>query len=239
MKTNVTMLSTDRNLFGTIIRHETKTGFMCLSDLQEAYTQKRVKENWSEKRIDHILNYKYTHERIYYILKEQGLINTPVAGFIEEVESEGIATTLKKYSVYRVSGARHTKTVWCNPYIFVLIGLELSPEFYGKMVVWLTDKLIINRIEAGDLHNDLTKAVSAIPNVDYVKLAMACNLIVFKRHETGIRNTASKDELKELNKLQSRVAILIEEGLLGNFEDTLKYLRLQYNKKYYANKGID
>ena len=57
MKTNIIMTSEqDRNLFGVTIRQETKTGFLNVSDLQEAYTRKRIQEGWSEKRIDHILN---------------------------------------------------------------------------------------------------------------------------------------------------------------------------------------
>ena len=55
METNVTLKSKDRELFGVVIRQETKTGFLNLSDLQEAYTRKRIAEGWSEKRIDNIL----------------------------------------------------------------------------------------------------------------------------------------------------------------------------------------
>ncbi len=84
MKSNVVMKSEqDRNLFDYTIRQETKTGFMNLSDLSEAYTRKRIVEGWSEKRIDNIFNYKDNHERIYYILKNQGVINTSWKGFIE------------------------------------------------------------------------------------------------------------------------------------------------------------
>ena len=46
MKTNVTMISEkDRNLFGVTIRQETQNGFLCLTDLQEAYVHTRVENN--------------------------------------------------------------------------------------------------------------------------------------------------------------------------------------------------
>ena len=54
MKTNVTMVSKDRELFGVIIKQDTKTSFMSLTDLQEAYTKKRVEMGWNEKRIENI-----------------------------------------------------------------------------------------------------------------------------------------------------------------------------------------
>ena len=79
MKTNVTMVSKDRELFGVIIKQDTKTSFMSLTDLQEAYTRKRIEMGWNEKRIENILSNKETAERIYYILEKQGY--TIEAGF--------------------------------------------------------------------------------------------------------------------------------------------------------------
>ena len=43
MKTNVTMQSEkDRELFGVIIRQNTKDSMLSLTDLQEAYTRARI-----------------------------------------------------------------------------------------------------------------------------------------------------------------------------------------------------
>lgn len=44
------MVSKDRELFGVIIKQDTKTSFMSLTDLQEAYTKKRVEMGWNENR---------------------------------------------------------------------------------------------------------------------------------------------------------------------------------------------
>ena len=74
MKTNVTLQSTDRNLFGVTIRQETRTRFLSLTDLQIAYDNIRTKEGWSERTVDKILRNKINHERgfilqIYHLLK--------------------------------------------------------------------------------------------------------------------------------------------------------------------------
>lgn len=83
MKTNVTMVSKDRELFGVIIKQDTKTSFMSLTDLQEAYTKKRVEMGWNEKRIENILSNKESAERVYYILEKQGYkIESGFPGFI-------------------------------------------------------------------------------------------------------------------------------------------------------------
>jgi hypothetical protein len=238
MKTNIIMKSDqDRNLFGIVIRQETKTGFLNLSDLQESYTRKRIIEGWPEKRIDHILNYKYSHERIYYLLKEQGIIIPAPTGFIEEVEKQGIVRTLKKYGVFKTTGARKTKTSWCNPYIFTLISLELNPEFYAKVVFWITDKLIINRIEAGDFCRSLNASIRKF-NPDgnqYMTLAKALNYIVFNKHEAGIRNTGTKEQLKELSSIEEKMAFAIDMGFIHSFDQLVLFLRKIYNKKWGTN----
>lgn len=234
MKTSVIIQSEDRNLFGQIIRTDTKTGFLNLSDLQESYTRKRILEGWSEKRIDHILNYKDSHERIYYILKEQGVIIPPLAGFIEEVDKNGITRTLKRYNVFKTTGARKTKTSWCNPYIFTLIALELSPEFYGRVIVWVTDSLILNRIEAGNFCKALNSAINRF-NPDgnqFMDLAKALNYIVFGRHEAGIRNTGTKEQLKELANIEEKMAFAIDMGYIKSYDALLVELRKIWNKKY-------
>ena len=86
MKTNITMKSEkDRELFGVVIKQETKNGFMSLTDLQEAYTHARVLNGWSDKRIDHIIKQVENSERIYYLLKEQGFVNVSIDTFTEMV----------------------------------------------------------------------------------------------------------------------------------------------------------
>jgi len=126
MQTNIVMNSPDRELFGVKIRQETKTGFLNLSDLQEAYTRARVLNGWTEKRVDHILNYTPNIERIYYILNERKFINVSLDTFMKDVENIGFLKYLKKLNVYKTTGARNTKSVWCDPYIWVLVAMELS-----------------------------------------------------------------------------------------------------------------
>lgn len=232
MKTNIVLKSSSRDLFGITIRQETKTGFLNLSDLQESFTRKRISEGWDEKRIDHILNYKDNHERIYYLLKEQGVIIPTVTGFIEEVDSQGIAKTLKKYGFYKTTGARNTKTTWCNPYIFTLIALELHPEFYAKVVVWITDQLIINRIEAGNFYKELSASISRFKDVDYIKIAKALNYIAFGRHEAGIRNSGTKEQLNELYELEKQMSFAINMGYVKTQDQLVDDLRVIYKNKF-------
>lgn len=237
MKTNVIMKSVDRTLFGVTIRQETKTGNLNISDLETVASARNALKGYSIKHINEVMSRKDNMERIYYILKKQNIINVEMSTFIENVENKGITTTLKTLGVWKTTGARHTKTSWANPYIWMLLALEMSPEIYGEACIWLADKLLVNRIEAGNMYNGLTSAINKWQVKDWVKLAKALNYVVFNRHEAGIRNTASIKELKEMENLERQMAFAIDMGYITSFDMLINDLRKIYNTKY--NKAFN
>lgn len=234
MKSNVTMSSPDRELFGVIVKQHTQNSLVNLSAIQEAYTRERVKNGWPDKRIADILSSKSNAERVFYILEQDGHFNAGFSAFMEGVEKEGLTKTLKKIGVYKTTGARHTKATWCNVYIAVMIGLELHPKFYAKIVKWVTDDLIVSRIEAGNFYKELTSAMrgSFGKDVDYAQIAKALNYIIFDKHEPGIRNNATQKELKELERIESQMAFAINMGYVKTYQALIEELRKIYNKKF-------
>jgi hypothetical protein len=232
MKTNVVMLSPDRELFGIKIRQESKTGHLNLSDLQAAYAVAREEYGWSEKRIDHILPQVENRERVYYLLKELNIINVDFHTFIEQVESQGIYKYLKACKSYRTTGARQTKTTWCNPYIWSLVAMELNPMLYAKTVIWLTDTLLLNRIEAGNMYRGLSGAIANFEKPDYAEVARALNLIVFGKHEAGIRQLGTAAELKELASLEENMSFAIKMGFIRTQDQLLDTLRNVWVDKF-------
>lgn len=227
MKTNITMLSEkDRNLFGVVIRQETKTNFLSLTDLQEAYTHARVLNGWSERgHIQDIMNQKENAERIYYVLAEQKIIKTDFSDFMQDVSEQGITKVLKYYGAYRTTGRGENKQVMCNPYIWLLVAMELNPMLYAKVVIWMTDTLIINRIEAGNFYKTLAGALYKITNPDYKKIAVNLNIAIFGKHETGIRNKASKEELESLARLEDNIAFSINAGYIKNTDEIISAIK--------------
>lgn len=227
MKTNVIMESEkDRELFGVVIRQGTKDSMLSLTDLQEAYTHARVLNGWCEKRIDHILTRTENVERIFYILFEQKIINVRFHTFMQLVDEKGIIKVLKELGVYKTTGARASKTIYCNSYLWVLIAMELNPMLYAKVITWLSDKLICNRIDACDLNNTLRSSLhSKIENPDYAEINRALNIKIFGHHQTGMRNLASTEELKKLNKLQENITFCIDMGFLHNSKDVINAIQ--------------
>lgn len=215
MKSNVVMRSKDRDLLGVTIRQETKSGFLSVSDLQLAYDKSRVEHGWSERRIDSITQTHDFKERAFYLLDKQGFINTTNFVFMEMIKNEGLTNILKRIGVYKTTGRGLNKTTYANPYIWVLLAMEMNPKIYANVVMWLTDSLIFNRIEACDEFKPMNKAISSIiQDPEYSKYAIAINNRVFGQHMTGIRNLATAEELKQISKLENFITQGIEMQMI-------------------------
>lgn len=246
MVSNITMKSEDRKLFGVIIRQQTKTGFLNVSDLTAAYEVERAKKGWSYRDTNDVLKLESNAERIFYILKKRGYvadnqgesIKQNIFGFMKQVKEQTLTKVLKSLKAYKTTGRGENKTVWTDPYIWMLIAMELHPEIYATTVIWLGDKLLLNRIEAGNMYKGLTKAISIFPDVDYKELGKALNFIIFNKNETGIRDTATEQQLKELEDLEKYLAMLIEMGHIESFDKLVEELRAMYNKKWGNIKKI-
>ena len=202
--------------------------------------RRRAKKGWSYRRSDEVFDSTVNAERVCYILQKRGYLAdtqyNPVKGgfphFMKDVKKQGLRKVLKSLKAYKTTGRGENKTVWTDPYIWMLIAMELHPEIYATTVMWLGDKLLLNRIEAGNMYKGLTKAISIFPDVDYKELGKALNFIIFNRNETGIRNTATEQQLKELEDLEKYLAMLIEMGHTESFDKLVDELRAMYNKKW-------
>lgn len=222
METSVIMKSQDRELFGVVIRQETKTGFLSVSELQKAYESARWQYGWGDKRISDIMQTDAFKERSYYLLQNQGIIKTSFTVFMEMVNNEGIARVLKGLKVYKTTGARDTKATFSNPYIWILLAMELNPMIYAKVVMWITDSLIFDRIEAGDEYRPMNTAIKKIiPNPNYSKYSIAINEKVFGRHLTGMRNLATAGELRKITKIEQFINQGISIGMIKNDEQIM------------------
>ena len=134
MKTNQIMVSENRELFGITIRQETKTNMLNLSDLKEAYTHGRVLRGWSDRNITEILSSKYNSERIYHLLNEQTDVKLDFSTFTKSM-SKNPARTLKSLGMYKTTGKADNRSTWCNPYLWVLVAMEMNPELYAKVTL--------------------------------------------------------------------------------------------------------
>ncbi|MGL5965061.1 MAG: hypothetical protein ACRCZ2_11805, partial [Fusobacteriaceae bacterium] len=100
-----------------------------------SYTIARVKNNWKEKRIEHVYGTEDFSERLYYLLQKKENIKPLITGFIEFKETykqKGFPAYMKELGLYKVYGGRENKKIWCDPYIFVMLSMELNPVLYAE-----------------------------------------------------------------------------------------------------------
>ena len=233
MKTNIIVSSSDRELFGITIRQETKTGMLNLSDLQDAYDSQRLLNGWGKKLIQNMISYNENLERIYYLAKKQGFINSCLSEFMEESKTTTPAKLLKKYGLYVTKGARENKTTWANPYLWVMLAMEMNPMLYAEVVGWLTDKLILNRIEAGNVQIVLSENIESklVPTLSengrkfiFSNISKLINKKIFGKHELNIRNSATEDQLSKLRDMELEIATLLKVGYLKSYGDIKEYV---------------
>lgn len=209
------MKSTDRDLFGITIKQQTANKFVSISDLQIAYDKGRWVYGWSDKRINDILSGNDTKERIYYLLTERGLVKAEISVFMNMVEREGIVKSLKGLGVWKTTGKGVNKSVYCDPYIWVLLAMELNPMLYAKVVIWITDTLIFDRIEAGSEYMPMNAAIKeVVKSPDYPKYAKEINIRVFDQHITGMRNLASAKDLRLIADIEKFIIKAIESNFI-------------------------
>lgn len=240
------MKSKDRILFDVVIRQDTKDSFLSLSDLNKAYIRAREINGWAEKDLNHILQRDSNVERIYYIIRElhkteessfyENSDKTMFSSFYENypdytsfkevVDKVGLPKVLKQLHLYRMTGRGENREVMCNPYIWVLVAMEMNPILYAKVVGWITDGLILRRIEASTLNRKLADAIkNNFQNPEYWKINVALNERVYGEHMRGIRNTSKEQGLISLNGLQEVMAYLINNGIIHNQEQLLQKIK--------------
>jgi hypothetical protein len=223
MKTNVVLESKDRELFGITIKQETKTGFLSISELQKAYEVARWEFGWSQLDISSLMQSAKMVERVYYLLKDRDLIKTELSAFIEMCKNEGITKVLKSLGVWKTTGARTNKQVMCDPYVWVSIALELNPMIYAKVITFITDTLVFDRIEAGTEYRPMNDAIKIIvQNPEYYKYAIAINNRVFGKHFTGMRDLASSADLKKIAEIEKYLIKIISSGLIKTESEIFK-----------------
>jgi hypothetical protein len=102
-----------------------------------------------------------------------------------------------------------------DPYIWILLAMELNPMIYAKVIIWLTDSLIFDRLDAGTEYKPMNKAIASIvKEPDYPKIARTINEKVFGTHQAGIRNLASSKELRKIADIEKFVINAISMGLV-------------------------
>lgn len=142
--------------------------------------------------------------------------------------------------VYRASKARADNGggTWMHPLLFIDFAMWLNPVFKYDVLKFVYDQMIKYRNDAGDAYRELGKAIGKIVNKSFMPVAMsnvgkAVNYCVFNAHEPMLRNKEGEEvKMQELWQLEHKVADLINEGFITDYDGLIDYLRKTWIRKY-------
>lgn len=241
MKSNVVLSSMDRELLGHRIPVMSKDGFISITDTIKVLNEKRESKGLSPKKIGDVLESDFVNERIIELAKKLNTNKIWTATYTTLKKPDFRVKSLidlRRVGLARKKGKDADQTWFIDPYLYVLVAMELDPEIYANVIIWLTDGLIKNRNDAGDAYVRMSAALWELlghPDdfKDYIsKVAEAINWIVFNEHYEGRRNHVSMDELGDIIALENLVGMNIEEEIFKSFDDVIKFLRGRYARKW-------
>lgn len=176
--------------------------------------------NGMKKKLDHFFENESTRSFIEVLINEENLH--------------------ARNSVYVKSRASRGKNAgtWMHPMLFIDFAMWINPKFKYHVIKFVHDKLIEYRHEAGDSYQKMCSSILKIVPEKLSKKAIseisrANNYVVFGNHEKMIRNKKGEEFLmKDLVSLQNKIAELIEDGFITNFDQLINYLRKKWRQNH-------
>lgn len=217
-------------------------GYLNLSNLVEAYTVSRIKFKWNKTlRPEKLLESNI--DRVYSILRRQKLINVSLTDFARSINEKGFNEVIKESNSYIVTGARDTKTVWVNPYIFLLVAHLFNDAIYRHCIAWGIfpstgdegyegHKLLLRRIEAGKFNIEFYQTLIKF-DPDWLMVGTMLNYIIFNNIEPNVRLLATKKQLAELDSFQSGLAFCIKFGVITSYTQLIERMKIFYKNKIF------
>ena len=143
---------------------------------------------------------------------------------------------------------------WMHPILFIKFAMWLNPRFEYHVLKFVADQMIKYRNDAGDAYRELSSAVATIVPRNEMKAKLssavativprnemkakmrkvgeAVNWVIFNAHEKMLRNKEGDEhKQRELWMFEKKVATLINEGFIRNYDGLIGYLRRQWQTR--------
>jgi hypothetical protein len=215
MKTNVVMI---RKMGDFDINQRTQDGYFNATLLLKQWNELAK----MQKKVSHFFELQATKEFIEVLNSEANSIN----------RNHGDSSISNSYAITRGNKSKGVEDqTWMHPYLFIDFAMWINPRFKLEVIRFVYDQLIQFRHSAGDNYKGLTSAVTRFNNVNYAQIAKGLNYIVFGRHDEGLRQTASQDQLHQLTELQKQLAFAVDMGYIRSFDELINEMRRIWNMK--------
>jgi hypothetical protein len=165
------------------------------------------------RRIDDFLNTQSTKE--FLLALSDDLLNTEDSRYLKTHE-----TTRGK------NGG-----TWMNPLLFIDFAMWLNPTFKLQVLKFVYDQLIQERKLAGDNYLVLSSSGVKLQGYKFSEVAKAIQWIVYGKTGKELRQTATEEQLREINEIQMKFAFAIDMNYIKTYPQLMEELREMYRIK--------
>jgi hypothetical protein len=160
--------------------------------------------------------------------------------FINEISNDspsaemhdGLITAFYIKKGRNTAKGRTKDEIWMHPYLFIDFAMWLNPKFKLSVIKFVYDQLIQQRTLAGDNYKTLSSSLVKLKGYSFQEVAKAIQWIVYNKTGKDLRQTATQEQLQEINDIQTKLAFAIDMNYIISYEQLMNELRKLYNKKY-------
>ena len=207
--------------------------------------QEMVRQMGNLEVIQRTVDGYFNATRLVKLWNERNSSSKELKKYFENESTKELITTIVEKenlngqnSAYLTSRGKFGGT-WVHPVLFIDLAMWLNASFKYDVIKFVSDQMIRYRNDAGDAYKELSSAIMKIVPKDFMPKAMqkvgeALNWVIFNSHEKMLRNKYGEEQKqRELWQLEKKIADLVNEGFLSDYESLIGYLRLQYQKRNY------
>ena len=121
---------------------------------------------------------------------------------------------------------------WLHPLVFIDFAMWLNPSFKYDVLKFVHDELIKKRNDAGDGYLKLSASGIKLKGYDFVEVAKAIQWIAYNTTGKELRQSASQEQLIEINDIQRKLSFAIDMGYIKTYQQLVNELRKMYKIKY-------
>lgn len=238
MKSRVEIKSSDRRLMGVVIPALSDNGFVNITLAMKVLSDDRLKKGLSPKKLNDIIKYDGFQEKCREIISR--LENRDLCKRINiSLQNKTLnLSDLNKMGLACRKGKGDGQMWYMNPYLFLVVAMEMSPEVCADVVMWFVDNIVGVRNAAGDAYIEMCSSVSSLISdksnlkESLSRIAKGINFVVFGVHEEGIRNRASFEELDMIVSIERNISYAIKAGYIKDYNGIINDLGRQWKDRW-------
>ena len=230
--------SSDRRLMGVVIPALSDNGFVNITLAMKVLSDDRLKKGLSPKKLNDIIKYDGFQEKCREIISR--LENRDLCKRINiSLQNKTLnLSDLNKMGLACRKGKGDGQMWYMNPYLFLVVAMEMSPEVCADVVMWFVDNIVGVRNAAGDAYIEMCSSVSSLISdksnlkESLSRIAKGINFVVFGVHEEGIRNRASFEELDMIVSIERNISYAIKAGYIKDYNGVINDLGRQWKDRW-------